>query len=71
MDIYYATIPIFGGEHKTLYRETWLYYIISDESNPTHHPIYAIDNDLGFSILHLTEFPQSPLEIKKTVTNKM
>jgi hypothetical protein len=30
MDLTYATIPVFGGEHRRLYREAWLAYIISD-----------------------------------------
>jgi hypothetical protein len=64
MDLSYATIPVFGGEHRRLYREAQLAYIISDEGNPTNHPIYVVDIDLGSSILHLTDFPQSPLEIK-------
>ena len=63
MNISYDTIPVFGGEHRRLYREAQLAYIISDESNPRNHPIYVYIN-LGSSILHLTEFPQSPLEIK-------
>jgi hypothetical protein len=63
IDLSYATIPVFGGEHRRLYREYHLAYIISDESNPRNHPIYVYIN-LGSSILHLTEFPQSPLEIK-------
>jgi hypothetical protein len=40
-------------------------YIISDESNPTNHPIYVVDIDLGSSILQLTDLPQPPLEIRK------
>jgi hypothetical protein len=39
MDLTYATIPVFGGEHRRLYREAQLAYIISDEANPTNHPI--------------------------------
>jgi hypothetical protein len=60
----YATIPIFGGEHRRLYIEAHLAYIISDEGNPTNHPIYVVDIDVGSSIIHLTNFHQSPLEIK-------
>jgi hypothetical protein len=33
MDLTYATIPVFGGEHKRLYREAQLAYIVSDEMN--------------------------------------
>jgi hypothetical protein len=51
MDLSYATIPIFWGEHRRLYREAPLAYIISDEENPTNHPIFSFDTDLGSSIL--------------------
>jgi hypothetical protein len=65
MDLSYATIHVFGGEHRRLYREAQLDYIISDEGNPTNHPIYVVDTDLGSSILQLTDLPQPPLEIRK------
>jgi hypothetical protein len=51
MDLTYATIPVFGGEHRILYRESQLAYIVSDEENPTNHPIYALDTNLGSSLL--------------------
>jgi hypothetical protein len=53
MDLTYATIPVFGGEHKILYREAQLAYIVSDEADPTNHPIFALDTDLGSSLLQL------------------
>jgi hypothetical protein len=65
MDLSYATIHVFGGEHKRIYRDVKLAYIISDEENPTNHPIFALDIDLGSSILQLTDAPQPPIEIKK------
>jgi hypothetical protein len=61
MDLTYATIPVFGGEHRRLYREAQLAYIISDEANPTNHPIFALDTDLGSSLLQLTHTPEPPL----------
>ena len=68
MDLTYATIPLFGGEHRRLYRESQLAYIISDEANPTNHPIFALDTDLGFSVLQLTNSPKPPLQIRKQPT---
>jgi hypothetical protein len=65
MDLTYATIPVFGGEHRRLYREAQLAYIISDEENPTNHPIFSLDTDLGSSLLQLTDAPEPPLEIRK------
>jgi len=54
-DLSYATVLVFGGERKRLYREAQLAYIISDEKNPTNHPIYAIDINFGACILHIEE----------------
>jgi ribonuclease HI len=65
MDLSYATIPVFGGEHRRLYREAQLAYIISDEANPINHPIFSVDTDLGTSILQLSDVPQPPIEIRK------
>jgi hypothetical protein len=65
MDLTYATIPLFGGEHRRLYREAQLAYIISDEANPTNHPIFALDIDLGSILLHLTHAPEPPLKLRK------
>ena len=41
MDMSYATILVFGGELRRLYRETKMAYIISDQYNPSNHPIYV------------------------------
>jgi hypothetical protein len=68
MDLTYATIPVFGGEHRRLYREAQLAYIISDEANPTNHPIFALDTDLGSSVLQLTNAPKPPLKLRKQPT---
>jgi hypothetical protein len=65
MDLTYATFPMFGGEHRRLYREAQLAYIISDEANPTNHPIFSLDIDLGSNILKSTDAPKLPLEIRK------
>lgn len=54
-DLSYAIVPVFGGESKRLYKEAQFAYIISDEKNPTNHPIYAIDTDFGACILHIEE----------------
>jgi ribonuclease HI len=65
MDLTYATIPVFGGEHRRLYREAHLAYIVSDEANPANHPIFALDTDLGSSLLQITETRDAPLQIIK------
>jgi ribonuclease HI/uncharacterized small protein (DUF1192 family) len=68
MDLTYAIIPVFGGEHRRLYREAQLAYIVSDEANPTNHPIYALDTDLGSSLLQFTDEPETPLQIRKQLS---
>jgi hypothetical protein len=57
MDLTYSTILVFDGEHRRLYREAHLAYIISDEIDPTNHPIFSIDNDLGSNLLQLINTP--------------
>jgi hypothetical protein len=64
MDLTYATIPMFGGEYRRLYREAQLAYIISDESNPTNHPIFSFDTKLGASLLQLFDAPEHALKLK-------
>ena len=54
-DLSYATVPVFGGESRRLYREAQLAYIISDERNPTNHPIYVVDTNFGACIIHIEE----------------
>jgi hypothetical protein len=51
MDLSYATILVFKGEQRRLYKEEKIMYIISDEKNPTNHPIFYFDIDLGSIIL--------------------
>ena len=53
MDMPYATIPVFRGKFRRLYRETQMSYIISDQHNPSNHPIYVEEKELRSSILHL------------------
>jgi hypothetical protein len=66
-DLSYATIPVFGGEIRRLYREAQLLYIISDEKNPTNHPIYAVDTDFGACILQIEEYQKASLQLKKPI----
>ena len=46
MNMSYVTIPIFG-EHKKLYREKRLSYVVSSQNKPENHPIYEVDTELG------------------------
>lgn len=55
MDLSYATIPVFGGGNKRLYRESQISYIISDDQNPENHPIHSIDTGMGSCILQVDD----------------
>jgi hypothetical protein len=55
MDLTYATILVFGGEHRRLYREVRLAYIISDHQNPSNRPIYAVKDEIGSFVFHLND----------------
>ena len=55
MDLLYATIPFFGGENRILYRELQYAYIVTDDRNPTNHPLYAVEKDLGSCMLHFSD----------------
>jgi ribonuclease HI len=51
IDMTYATIPVFGGEPRRLYKETKLAYIVSDPNHPNNNLVYSKDRDLGCFIL--------------------
>ena len=55
MDLLYATIPVFGGENRRLYRELQFAYIVTDDKNPTNHPLYVVEKDLGTCMLHFSD----------------
>ena len=55
MDLTYATIPVFAGENIRLYKEFQFSYIVTDDKNPTNHPLYAVDKDLGNCMLHFSD----------------
>ena len=42
MDMSYATILVFG-EHRRLYREARLTYMVSSKDNLENNPIYYVD----------------------------
>ena len=64
-DLSYATVLVFGGESRRLYREAQLAYIISDDKNPTNHPIYAVDTDFGACILQIEKSQKASMQLKK------
>jgi ribonuclease HI len=71
MDLSYATIPIFGGVNRRLYRESQLAYVISYEKNPSNHPIYAVDTDMGSCILQFDDSLPDTLLLRKPIDQIM
>jgi hypothetical protein len=67
MDLSYATIPVFGGVNKRLYRESQLAYVISDEKNPSNHPIYSVDTGMGSCILQMDDSLPDTLLLKNPI----
>jgi len=55
MDLSYATKPVFGGEHQRIYKEVRVDYLVSDHENLSNHPIYAVKDELGSSIFHISD----------------
>jgi ribonuclease HI len=68
MDMTYATVPIFGGELRRMYRETNFSYVVSDQNNPVNHPIYVADEYLGCCILSVNEeYNETPMLVDPLV----
>ena len=63
MDLPYATIPMFGGETKRLYRENQFTYIISNSKNSINHHIYVVDIDFGACILQIYDSQPTSIQI--------
>jgi hypothetical protein len=53
MDLTYATLHVFGGEHRRLYTEVILAYIISDHQKASNQPIYDFEEEINLSVFHL------------------
>jgi hypothetical protein len=45
-----------------------LAYLVSDHENPGNHPIYAVEDDIGSSIFHISDDSFEPLEIDPWIT---
>jgi hypothetical protein len=67
MDHSYATLLFFGGEQQILYKEVILAYLVSDHENPTNHPIYVVEDDLGSFIFHMSD-EMEEVSVRKTTT---
>jgi len=66
-DLSYASVLVFGGESRRLYREAQLAHIVTDEKNPSNHPIYAVDTDFGARVLQIEVSQKALLQLKKPI----
>ena len=55
---------MFWGEQRRLYKDVQLAYIVSDHENPANHLIYAVQEDIGSSILHINDEVSSCVEVE-------
>ena len=62
MDMSYATIQVFGGEQRRMYREVRLAYITSDLEHHDNHPIYVAKDNMGSCILQMDEVVEVGVE---------
>ena len=67
MDLSYATIPVFGGEFRRLYREVQMAYLVSDSRHPNNHPIYSVDENIGSCVLQLNDEFERVLKVQKDI----
>jgi hypothetical protein len=51
LDMSYATIPIFG-QHRRVYRETLMKYMVNSQEKPHNYPLYSVHSDLDSFILY-------------------
>ena len=68
MDLSYATIQLFGGEYRILYRDVQGSYLVRNNKNPTNHPIYAIQEDMCSCMLHLDDDTICTLQVETNHT---
>jgi hypothetical protein len=55
IDLTYSIILVSLGEHRRIYREVILAYIINGHHNPINHPFYVLYDDIVSSIGHLND----------------
>jgi ribonuclease HI len=68
MDMSYATILVFGQD-KRLYREVLLKYMVNNKSQPSNHPIYLVETELGSSIF-FNDLCSEEKEIETSIADK-
>ena len=54
MDLSYASILVFG-EHKRLYIEVRLAYMVTNKDKSVNYPIYYVETELGSSVFYNDE----------------
>lgn len=72
IDMSYATIPMFGGEMRRLYREVRVACMMSDPKNPDNHRIYVMNEYMGSCVLQLNDSEENcELSVNKVVIKQV
>jgi len=67
MDMSYATIPVYGGEQLSLYREVIFVHTVHKKGQPRNHPIYAIYRDFGCFQLSSNQIHETHVKIRDVI----
>jgi len=67
MDMAYATMPVFGGGTRKLYRESMMEYVVSNKDSPKTHLVYVAENNMGCCILALDDSYLAKIKEEKLV----
>lgn len=68
MDMSFAYIPVYGGEHSRLYREFRFLHIVCRSDQAKNHPIYAVDYDFGCFQLSSQNASNTQLAIENIIS---
>ena len=69
MDMAYATVPMFDGEKKRLYRENKLKYVVSNAKKSKNVPVYAIEEYMDcFQLAVSANFREETQSDKTTIS---
>lgn len=68
MDMSFATILVYGGDHLRLYREFRFLHAVCKSDQAKNHPIYALDHDFGCIQLSSQNSSNTQLAIENIVS---
>jgi len=70
MDMKYATVPVFDGEKKRLYRENKLKYVVNNARKSKNHPVYVVEDTMDcFQLAVSADFQEENKSNEITVSS--